>query len=1196
MTVTETITVLFTDLVGSTEISYAISPAASDELLRAHFSVLRRAIAGSGGVEVKGLGDGVMVVFRSTSAALSCAVAMQQAVHRDNVSARHQLGLRIGLSGGEATMEANDYYGDPVIEAARLCAHAEAGQILATDAVQMMSGRRSPYLFERIGAVELKGLPDPVGVLDVRWEPLDEAPAENGVPLPERLTRVAFTGVVARETEAASLNDAYKRAAAGEGRAVVLVSGDAGVGKTTLVAESARRASKEGACVLLGRCQEDVSASYAPFAEALQHYVAHAPEHVLRAHVEVHGGDLTSMVPALGQRLGAVPAPTRTDPDTERYLLYGAVAGLLMAASRLQPTVLVLDDLQWSDRQSLRLLRHVVATVDSARLLVIGTFRDSELSPSNPLRDLLGALQREPSISRIELKGFDDAGVLAFMEAAAGQHLEEAATDLAHALRLETEGNPFFVGEVLRSLMETGAIYQDDRGRWTAAGEMSEMVLPNSVREVITSRVGRLGAPAGRVLSMAAVIGRDFDFDLLAAVTDLSQEELLDLLEAATNAALVREVPDAPGRYSFSHALTQHTLYQSLPKVRRALAHQQVAEAIEAVVGRTPRARVGELAHHWLSASQPANATKAISYARQAGEAALAALGPDDAVRYFSRAVDLAEMVPEDDPLVGCDLRLALGEAQRQAGLPVFRETFLDAAHRAQELAATDRLVAAALGNSRGFFSSIGVIDVDKVAVLESALDALGDEDGRERALLLATLCSELALGTTLDRRQELADAARAMARRLGDPHTVIRTLNLVCDPLQVPSTLAERMLDAKEALELSERLGDPDLLFWTGACGRLAAVQAGDFEMARQCLEIMRAVITGLRQPTMMWVTLFNEAADAILTGDPDRAEELATAALEIGTESGQPDAFGFYGAEMIGVRRQQGRYGELVPMIEQVAAENPALPVFRATLAEGHMEAGDVQTAHRMLDDATADLTSLPYDVVWIFAVASYADVATELCAEAPARLLLELLAPFDDQVLFIGATAGCPVAYYCGGLESVLGLYDEAERHFTKAAELNARGQLEFAAAVTHLQWGRMLSARGRPGDLERARELFTRAHDTGVRRGYAASPGELPRRCRSSTAARVRPPRKEPAGVGGGTGPEPVPPMHRSRVRKASCSYRTPTDVLRLFESGRRDSNPRPSPWQGVMIRLVSPAASSWMQHGSVMRLLRLPDAP
>jgi hypothetical protein len=156
-----------------------------------------------------------------------------------------------------------------------------------------------------------------------------------------------------------------------------------------------------------------------------------------------------------------------------------------------------------------------------------------------------------------------------------------------------------------------------------------------------------------------------------------------------------------------------------------------------------------------------------------------------------------------------------------------------------------------------------------------------------------------------LERRKELADAARAMARRLGDPTTVIRTLNFVCDPLQVPSTLAERVIDAREALELADRLADPDLLFWSCACGRLAAAQSGDFAWARRCLDTMRTVVGGLRQPGMMWVTLFNDVAEGILTGDHDRAEQLAKTALEIGTESGQPDAFSFYGAEMIGIRR---------------------------------------------------------------------------------------------------------------------------------------------------------------------------------------------------------------------------------------------------------------------------------------------------
>ena len=231
-----------------------------------------------------------------------------------------------------------------------------------------------------------------------------------------------------------------------------------------------------------------------------------------------------------------------------------------------------------------------------------------------------------------------------------------------------------------------------------------------------------------------------------------------------------------------------------------------------------------------------------------------------------------------------CDLQLALGEAERQSGVPSFRQTYLDAARLAEQAGSTDRLVAAALGNSRGFFSSIGVIDVERVAVLESALSALPEEDGNERALLLATLCSELTLGTTLAQRKALADAARSMARRLGDPTTIVRTLNLVCDPLQVPPTLSERLVDAREASDLADALDDPDLRFWTGAYARMAATQAGDFDWSRRCLDSMRSVIDGLRQPGMLWVTLFNEAAEAILTGNPDQAEGFANAALAVG------------------------------------------------------------------------------------------------------------------------------------------------------------------------------------------------------------------------------------------------------------------------------------------------------------------------
>jgi len=1086
---TENIAVLFTDLVNSTELSSALTPEAGTELRRAHFSALRQAIAASGGTEVKTLGDGLMVVFPIASAALSCAVAMQQAVERDNAGAKRPLGLRVGLSAGEVTREEDDFFGDPVIEAARLCASAEGGQILAADLVRAMAGRRGSHAFTPQGALDLKGLPEPVETLQVGWEPLRSGDAATmAMPPPPRLEIGPVYGVIGRDTESALLTHAFKRVAAGEGREIVLISGEAGIGKTTLATQVARAAFEAGATLLLGRCDEDLGAPYGPFVEALSHYVAHAPEEVLRAHVQSLGAELAKIVPALRQRLGELPAPQSSDPDTERYLLYNSVVGLLGQIAEEKAVVLVLDDLQWADKPSLQLLRHVVANTTPLHLLIVGTYRHSELSSHHPLTEALAALRRESGVSRIALSGLDDAGVLALMEAAAGHDLDDEGVGLAHALYRETDGNPFFVSEVLRHLSETGAIYQDDAGRWTAAADLDSMAMPDSVRLVIGSRVARLGKAVSQVLPLAAVIGREFDLDLLARVSGRTEDELLDLLDAATAVALVGEVANSPGRYSFAHALIQHTLYQDMGATRLARAHRQVAEAIEAIVGNRPGARVGELAYHWFNATQPANTGKAVSYARQAGEAALAALAPDDAVRYFSQALQLVDLAPGGDPLLACDLRIGLGQAQRQAGIATFRETLLAAAQRARELGATDRLVQAALANNRGWFSASGVIDTDKVAVLEAALGALGDEDRPERAMLLATLCTELSFGP-LEQRRALADDARAMARRLDDRTTLIQVLCLLNNPLQIPSALDERMADTTEALALAEALGDPEVLYHAGSNIQVNAMQAGEFELAGRCLDNLRTLSNRLRQPTLMWMTAFKDTGTAIMAGDPERAEQLATTAFEMGTETGQPDALAIYGSQLMYVRHQQGRLGELVTLIEQAVADNPGIPAFRPVLASAHLEAGNDVTALGLLESAAADgFASLPSDFLWMMGATFHAMVAVELRAIGPARKLHDLLAPYHDQVPFIGTLGFFPVALALGGLASVLGRYEDAEASFAEATELNTRGQMTYFAAYTELWWGQMLAARGASGDLDRARSHLEGARDLAATHGY------------------------------------------------------------------------------------------------------------
>ena len=442
------------------------------------------------------------------------------------------------------------------------------------------------------------------------------------IPFPGRLAGRPTIGVVGRRSELEIIADAYKRVAADGGREILLVSGEAGLGKTTLVAEAARAAFDDGACVLFGHCEEDLAHPYQFFAEALGHYVSHASDEEILAHLELHGSELSHLVPALGRIPGLQPSKA-TDADAERYLLFAAGVGMLATISERRPVVLVLDDLQWADKGSLALLRHLAATDRAQRLLILATYRDSELAHADALRETLGVLRRHGGVDRLDMVGLDDGAVVAFLEASAGHVLDDAGVDLAHAVYRETDGNPFFVGEVLRHLSEIGAIYQEESGRWVAVRAQERLTLPDSVREVVGGRIVRLGRDAERVLALAAVIGRDFDLDLLERASEASGDQVLDILEAAGAVALVQELVDFPGRFSFTHALIQHTLYEDMGPTRRARAHRRVAEALEDLCGDRPEARVGELARHWVAAIQPVELAKAIAYSKQAGDAAL---------------------------------------------------------------------------------------------------------------------------------------------------------------------------------------------------------------------------------------------------------------------------------------------------------------------------------------------------------------------------------------------------------------------------------------------------------------------------------------------------------------------------------------------------------------------------------------------
>jgi len=874
--------------------------------------------------------------------------------------------------------------------------------------------------------------------------------------------------VVGRDTELQLVAESVKRVAGGEGCEVLLVSGEAGLGKTTLVAEGARAAFTAGACVLFGHCEEDLATPYQLFVGTIGHYVTHCAEDELRAHVRAHGSELARLVPALATRIPDLPPSRGTDSDAERYLLFAAVVGLLSQVSEQQPIVLVLDDLQWADAGSLDLLRHLIASDQPMAVLVLGTLRDTELSHAHPLLNTLAVLQRQAKVTRLELTGLDNTAVEALMEAMAGYALDEVGVGLARTVHRETDGNPFFATEVLRHLSETGAIHPGSAGGWEAIDEIEDVGLPGSVREVIGARVGRLGSVAGRMLSTAAVIGRDFDVDLLARAADVPEDELLDLLDSAVAAALVREGRGRPGQYAFAHALIQRSLYEELGPTRRARVHRRVGEALEQLCGTSPGPRVGELAHHWFYGRQRGDQNKALDYSRQAADAALEALAPGDALRYYTQALDLYGEVDDPDRALGVDLGSGVGIAQRQTGDPAFRETLLAASHQAVDIGDTKRLVVAALANNRGWYSAGGVLDADRIEVLEMALARLSTED-RDRPLVLATLCSELAIGTSLERRQALADEALTLATASGDDAVILRVLNCIFYALNVPVLLEQAMSRTADAIARAERVDDSMARFLALRTRHIVAYVAGDIEEMDRCIAAMGLVAEQLDQPMMHWTVAYARATQALISGDIEMAEEFVFRALQLGTDSGQPDTNVFFAVQFMAINLQKGTLIDLVPLIERMATEiTENVHEIKAALVLALADGDHTDEARQLLEGFVGTGFKFLVDASWSIGMCGFAEGAIEVGDPRFARPLFEQLAPWADQWCTTGITAQGPIGHYVGGLATVLGRFDEADTYFAQAASMSTRARAKFFGARTDLLWGRMLIARGGPGD--------------------------------------------------------------------------------------------------------------------------------
>jgi class 3 adenylate cyclase/tetratricopeptide (TPR) repeat protein len=1078
---TETATVVLTDIVGSTELASRLGFEGYEAVRRSHVEMLRLAASLHQGSEIKSTGDGLMFTYASVAEAVACMIRMQQMV---DLVARRQGGeprIRIGASCGEIARDGADIFGIAVVEAARLCAAALPSQILVSDLVRALT-RGLGHKFVGAGELTLKGLPEPVLACTVEWSP--RTGSDDAIALPPKIAPVPPFGLYGRAKEQAIFERCWEVSKQGQ-RQLFLLAGEPGIGKTRLAMEAGRSAHREGAIVLFGSCDEDIGYPYRPFVEALRYYVTNAPDDVLLQHVREHHGELLRIVPTLEDRVPNVPKPRTADAETERYLMFEAIAGLLAIASRQNPVLLILDDLQWARAPELLLLKHIVRSTMPLHLLIIGTYRDTDLSRTHPLTAVLADLHREIGIERIALRGLDEDGIVDFVVAEAGHDLDESQLALARAIHRDTEGSPLFVGEVLRNLLESGAaVRQGDR--WKVSVDIQNLGIPQGVKEAIARRLSRLSVKTNKTLSLASVIGHEFDLVLLKQVAETSEEAILDVIDEAQSAALVAPIAGYLNHYLFTHVLVRTTLYDEFNPVRRALMHERIGVALEHLTDDKPDQRIDELARHWMAAAATnvVNANKAIGFARRAAELAMVGLAFEQAAKYCAQALSILEHHDPAAELLRCDLLIALGDAQRRAGDNGYRQTVAEAVQIARSLGDAKRFVLAVLGSARPEhpFANANLVDQGLIALYEEAIATLASE-GEDilRAKLLAQLAGEMLYTPHRERRQELSREAVAIARRCGDKPVLAQALHIYASTINDPTTLNERLALTAEQLALADEFVSLET-GWSAAYQRLGALlETGEIVGAKQMLVRMKELAGKLRQPFFTWATDHALAMISVMSGAAS-AEQEVSAAFQVGVVGGQPEAKMAYVSQLSVIRRDQGRHGELIESLKSFAESFPHLPVWRVILAGLYCETDQLDEARAQLNKLAAVDFKIPLDWTWPSTVISLAQICSDLGNRKFAALYYPQVQSVAGQVGVTGIGLVCygSLAYPCGQLAACLNQWDEAEQYFDQALAMNSLIDARPYLVRTRRAYASMLLDRDAAGDCAGAAKLIEEAH--------------------------------------------------------------------------------------------------------------------
>jgi DNA-binding CsgD family transcriptional regulator len=898
------------------------------------------------------------------------------------------------------------------------------------------------------------------------------------LPGPLRLTpSFPFVG---RSQELATLRTLLPGAASENGR-VALLAGEAGSGKSRLVRELAQEAAADDVLVLYGACDAFVSTPYGPFVTALEHLERVTDADVLRSELGPGGGEMTRLLPDLPQRVGELPDPLPGDPDSERHRLHTAVADLLASVARRHPLLLAIEDVHWADGPTLSLLRHLARSAPDARMLLLATFRDTAADMPRELSNALVDLRRVEDVVRVALTGLNQDEVVEFVCRSAGGELDSTLRDLAPVMSELTDGNAFLMTELWRTLTETGAVEIGD-GRGRLVRPLAELRSPESVRDVVSARISRLDPATAAVLETAAVAGSEFALDVVRRAVEVDERTLLAALDESVRSGMIEAVSATAPAYRFTHELVRRALYDRLTGLRRAELHLRVGTALEDVLPASPLRGLADVAHHLAEAGSLGDTERAIDYNLRAARAAMGALAPEQAAAHFRTALALGI----ERPAERAEIQLELGTAC-QWKLAEAIEAFTAAAEIARDAGDADMLARAAIGLEDACWGE-GRAHRGALELLEEASAALGEEESTLRIRLLSALARVLAYRGEHARAAIVHANAMEMARRLGDRRGLAILLARAYS-VRGTRTLEEVLDMLTESRDLQDELGDVGTRDEARGWRVVAWIALGDLEAARRDLAEFHAIADRTQERFFQFAAEQIASAIALCEGHLAEAEARAERSRDLEGHFSGRDTSGIYGIQMFSIRREQGRLGELAPAIRILAHGDGSAAAWRPGLAALLVELGMDDEARHELARVRAHGLEPFREALWLASLAYLTDACAAVGDKELAALVRPELEPHAGTVMVVGHGVACYGAAdrYLGMLAATLGDWEVAETRFDAALDLNRRMGVPTWLAHTAYEYGRMLLARGRAEDANRAASLLTEASALAERIG-------------------------------------------------------------------------------------------------------------